>query len=96
MAKSGAQPGNNNAGKNKIWSDALRKAVLARKKIDKLAEALIRRAEDGDVPALKELGDRLEGKVPQGIEGTGENGEFKFSLNVNYVDADNGKPKSAG
>ena len=77
MAKSGAQPGNNNAAKAKIWSDALRFACLKDKtRLKRLAEALVKQAEEGNIQAIKELGDRLEGKVPQAIEGTGENGEI--------------------
>lgn len=70
MAKKGAQPGNNNAGKNKPWSDALRKALLQSdgKRLRNIAEALLAKAEEGDVSALKELGDRVEGRVLQQIE----------------------------
>lgn len=41
-------------------------------KLDELAFALIDTGKAGDVPALKEIGDRLDGKVPQAV--TGENG----------------------
>lgn len=70
MAGKGAPKGNNNAGKNKPWSDALRKALLQSdgKRLRKIAEALLTRAEEGDVAALKELGDRVEGRVLQQIE----------------------------
>lgn len=37
-----------------------------------VAEALIKRAIDGDVPAIREVADRLDGKVPQAIEGSEE------------------------
>lgn len=37
-----------------------------------LAERLLDKAAEGDVSALKELGDRLDGKVPQAL--TGEDG----------------------
>ena len=26
-------------------------------------------AEEGDLPSMKEFGDRFEGKIPQGVEG---------------------------
>lgn len=61
--------GNKNAVKNKIWSDAIRRAVLQGKKLDSLANAIITAAEGGDISALKEIGDRLEGKVTQTISG---------------------------
>lgn len=78
----GAPHGNNNAGKNKIWTLAIQKALLKRSKGDQmaalvgLAEKLLAKCAKGDMTALKELGDRLEGKVPQAIEGTGEDGSF--------------------
>ena len=65
---------------NKMWRDALRVAVLRpvdgeekpKTKLDELIASLILEAKDGDVTALKEVGDRLDGKVPQGIIGGGE------------------------
>jgi hypothetical protein len=38
-----------------------------------VARALISKAASGDVAALKELGDRIDGKVPQLIGGDREN-----------------------
>ena len=64
----GGQPGNTNATKNKIWSEAIRKAIIQRKDLEKLADALINRALEGDISALKEIGDRLEGKPVQAVE----------------------------
>lgn len=78
MALRGGQPGNNNAGKAKIWSDAIRRAVLQGKKLDSLANAIITAAEGGDIAALKEIGDRLEGKVTQII--AGENGPVELVI----------------
>lgn len=34
-----------------------------------VAKALLDKAAEGDVQAIKEVGDRLDGKVPQGIIG---------------------------
>lgn len=62
----------------KAWADAVRKASHAvdpkakAKKLDLLAKALVNAGLDGDVSALKEIGDRLDGKVPQAV--TGESG----------------------
>ena len=58
----------------RIWTDALRKALAIRdekgkKRIYKLARALLDNAEEGDISALKEFGDRIEGKVPQALIG---------------------------
>ena len=98
MANRGGQKGNKNATKeHRLVGDMLRRVATQNKdRLRAACEKLLSKAEEGDVTAFRELADRVDGKVPQGIEGTGENGEFKFSLNVNYVDADNGKPKSAG
>lgn len=58
----------------RIWSNAIRSAMLKRggkgaKRLKTLANALLDKAESGDVAALKELGDRIEGKVPQSVTG---------------------------
>ena len=78
MSKKGAPLGNQNGkgnAKTKIWTDAIRKAVLSRadgkKRILKLAHALLDKAESGDVSALKEFGDRIEGKSVQPTEISG-------------------------
>ena len=69
----GAPIGNNNNKKNKIWSEALYKYITQNPKaLLKAAEALVTKAQDGDVTAIKELGDRLEGKSIQGVEMSGE------------------------
>jgi hypothetical protein len=41
-------------------------------KLDKLAAALLARAQEGEVAALREVADRLDGKVPQGLEHSGD------------------------
>lgn len=64
----GAPQGNNNAAKAKIWSDAIRKVVVQKQALDQLALALVEKALSGDLQALKELGDRLEGKPIQAVE----------------------------
>lgn len=77
----GAPKGNTNAQKGKQWSDAVRKALLSGKKLDKLAEVLINKALEGDMQAIKEIGDRLDGKAVQAI-GNDDAGE----LVVRFVD----------
>jgi len=68
VRKRGGQPGNNNPGKNKPWGDALRKATIQGKGLDKIAKKVLKMAEDGDIQAIKEVGDRLDGKALQSIE----------------------------
>jgi len=71
-----APKGNANAAKAKIWSDAIRRALHSkdertkRLKLDELAERLIAKGLEGDVSALREIGDRVEGKAAQPIEGS--------------------------
>lgn len=79
-SKGGAPIGNKNATKNKVWSDAVRKAVVQNQNLDKLAAALLEKALSGDISALKELGDRLEGKPTQQIDQTTEHsGEVTYT-----------------
>lgn len=67
----GAPTGNQNAHKGRIWTDAIRMALCRknRKRLKKLAETLVQKAEEGDMTALREVGDRLEGKPAQAITG---------------------------
>lgn len=70
----GAPVGNKNATKNKLWEEALRRALLAEdgRKLRDLADKLIERAQNGDVQALKEIGDRIDGKATQPLEHSGD------------------------
>lgn len=69
--------------RDKPFRDALRMEIAAagedHKALRAVARALIAKASEGDVPAVRELGDRLDGKVPQGIE-NGEDGDFQISV----------------
>ncbi len=63
-----APTGNRNAAKAKVWSAAIERALERRVSerkaaIDELADKLIDMALDGDLAALKEFGDRIEGKA---------------------------------
>lgn len=81
-----APKGNQNAKKAKVWSDAIRKALAGDKaRINRLALALLDKAESGDMAALKELGDRLEGKAVQSHEvGGDEDNPLSLSIKVTY------------
>ena len=68
-------------GQDKIWSDALRRAVFrksdtdkGRKRIEVMADKCARMAENGDMAAIREIGDRLDGKAPQYSEIAGKGG----------------------
>ena len=65
--------GNQNAAKAKVWSAAIQRALERRSRVeqrealDDLAEKLLKLCDEGDLAALKELGDRLEGKAAQAV-----------------------------
>jgi hypothetical protein len=69
----GAPVGNQNAAKAKQWTAAIQRALAKRSKvesalaIDDLAEKLLLACDKGEIGALKELGDRLEGKPAQAL-----------------------------
>lgn len=71
QGKVGAPKGNKNASHDKPWSDAIRRALLANDgtKLRSLAEKLVERGLEGDISALREIGDRVEGKPKQEIAG---------------------------
>lgn len=80
--------GNQNAAKAKVWSAAIQRALDRRqpadqriKAIDELADKLLDACYGGDLAALKELGDRLQGKPAQAIIGGGE-GDPAVTLRV--------------
>lgn len=76
----GAPLGNNNAGEGKAYLRSLKRA-LAHKygSVDEglfaLAQVIVGKAEAGDGYALKELGDRFDGKPAQAIEHSGPAGQ---------------------
>ena len=91
----GAAIGNQNARKGK-WAEALTKAVLMedgpekRRRLDSIALRLIEKAEAGDIQAIKELGDRIDGKPTQALEHSGPDGEpIKNALSVTFVTPEN-------
>ena len=66
---------------DKVWKDAIAKAIYEYREetdadgiikkvrwINVIAAQLVRLAGDGDVTAIKEIGDRLDGKPTQSIE----------------------------
>ena len=72
----GAPLGNNNAGKARVWTAAIQRALDRRSRadqiheLDQLAELLIDLCKQSDLGALREFGDRMEGKPHQSISGT--------------------------
>ena len=71
----GAPKGHTNSSKeNRVWGKTVKKLAVQEdyKRIHRVAEALFRKAEDGDVAAIKELGDRIDGKAQQEITGSSD------------------------
>ena len=97
MADKGAPLGNQNAVKNKPWADALHKELTGNKnakELRKLAKILIAEAEGGNMTALKEIGDRLDGKPKQQTEISGpEGGDIPLSFNIEYFDPEDTTPE---
>lgn len=51
-----------------------------------MARKLVSKGKEGDVQALKEFGDRIDGKAPQALELTGKNGNpVEQSITVQFV-----------
>ena len=86
MAERGGQKGNNNATRGTEWRDAIRHELARigreiegsdpayKKGLRECASQFIKAAKEGEVWAIKELGDRTDGKAPQAVEVTGNNG----------------------
>lgn len=75
----GAPKGNKNASQNnRLWAESIKRALLAGngKKLRSIADKLVEMAEEGNIMAMREIGDRIDGKAIQAIEGTGEDGAF--------------------
>ena len=95
MATAGAPVGNRNATKNKEWADVLRRLSMRpvadpknpgkeRKRLEKIAETVLRLAEEGDMQAIKEIGDRLDGKPAQSVD---LGGDLGFSVTIASEDS---------
>lgn len=63
---------------DKLWAQAVRMAALREmedpntpgkkiKRLNIIADNLVRMAAEGDIQAIKEVGERLDGKSPQGL-----------------------------
>jgi hypothetical protein len=85
----GAPVGNQNAARAKLWTAAIMRALEARSSrleqknaLDALAEKLLQQCDEGDMTALKELGDRIEGKAAQPIGGADDLPAIDMNLKV--------------
>lgn len=78
---------------DKLWRDAIHRAVKRvekgdkDKRLEKLADKLVAVALEGDVSALKEIGDRLDGKPTQQVDhGLPPGGNVKFVMTIGSDD----------
>ena len=72
--------GNDNKTKNKPWAEAISRALARRAKgkisgLNLVADQLVAAAINGDQWAIKEIGDRTDGKAAQSVTVVGEEGK---------------------
>ena len=73
----GAPVGNKNSSKeNRLWAETIRRIAVQTEgaRLRRIAEKLYDKAEEGDIQAIKEIGDRLDGKAVQSTELSGPDG----------------------
>lgn len=82
--------GNQYAARGRQWRSAIERALDIRsgadrvKALNELAEKLLAKCDEGDLAALRELGDRLDGKPAQAITGE-DGGPVELSLGVEFL-----------
>jgi hypothetical protein len=90
----GAPAGNTNSSTdNRLWANTIRRAIAQGdpEKLRKIAEKLLSMAEEGDLQAIKELGDRVDGKAKQATEISGpDGGAIPMKTVVNFVTPSDG------
>lgn len=77
----GAPPGNSNAKRGTEWRDAIKRALdrkvsrsTKRAALDRIADKVVKLALQGDQFAIREVGDRLDGKSAVILGGDGPDG----------------------
>jgi hypothetical protein len=74
----GAPVGNTNSStENRLWANTIRRAIVQGdpERLRKIAEKLLDKAAEGDMAAMKELGDRLDGKAAQSVDVGNKDGQ---------------------
>lgn len=64
--------------------------------IQRIADKLVLLAESGDIQAIKEVADRVEGKVPQGVVGDDEHDPIRLVQRIERVIVDASNPNGEG
>ena len=82
----GAAKGNVNAMRNRPFAEAINRAIAQDNgaRLRAIAEALLTKASDGDMAAIREFADRIDGKAMQAIEANVTGG---ITLNISTDDA---------
>jgi len=82
---------------DRVWASAVERAVKRRieneegkpQKIERLADKLVEAGLEGDIGALREIGDRLDGKPKQAVEASGpDGGAIPIGLSVGFRSTD--------
>ena len=88
--KVGAPLGNTNSSRNnRMWADTIRRVIAQSdgEALRRVAEALVQKAQEGDISAIKELGDRIDGKSVATTELTGADGSsLPLSIGISFVE----------
>jgi len=96
--KVGAPVGNTNSNKNnRIWANTIRKLAVQEdyKRIHVIAEKLFEKAQEGDLGAIKEIGDRIDGKAIATTELSGVDGkDLPISIGLDFVKPKDDSPVS--
>ena len=93
--KGGAQPGNQNAAKGKLWRNAILRAIAkagggVEPGLDKAATQLVQMAMDGDKWAIDHIADRMDGKPKQALVGDDEEDSSPIRVIVEGIKATHG------
>lgn len=84
--------GNDNAAKGAEWRSSIKRALARRGEsgwregLDTLADRLIDAASAGDAWALKEIGDRIDGRPKQTVDATLDATHNVNEINVRFSD----------
>jgi hypothetical protein len=93
-----ANKGNKNSSKNnRIWGNIIRKLAIQEdyKRIHAIAEKLYEKAQEGDLGAIKEIGDRIDGKAIATTELSGVDGkDLPISIGLDFVKPKDDSPVS--
>lgn len=87
MPAPGGPEGNTKSSRdNRMWRNTIQRAIAQSDpdRLRRIAEKLLSKAEEGDLGALKELGDRIDGKAAQQIimHGDADGGPIQTQTNV--------------